>query len=131
MDHVQDGLWHPWTNRSHMHSPGTALGREFVGREAVVCWGLKAIVKRSCRTRQTGEMPVSLQKNLQTLPDFMKYRNFSFAYMHTEAVTTPFFFHNRIKDLDIWEWRKREGEREERKKKSKVKNNHLPSISPM
>lgn len=62
MDHMQGGSWHTWSGRSHMHLPGIALGGEVIGREAVVCWGLKAIVKRSCRTRQIGEMPVSLQK---------------------------------------------------------------------
>lgn len=33
----------------------------------------------------------------------MKYENLSFAYMLTEAVTTPFFFTTEYKDLEIWE----------------------------
>ena len=63
MDHVQGGLWHTWTNRSHMHLPSIGPEREVIGREAAECWGLKAIVKGTCGTRQIiGEMPVFLQK---------------------------------------------------------------------
>ena len=61
-DHMQAEPWHTWTYRSQMHLPSIAPGGDVTGREAVVCWGLKAAAKRSCRTRQLGEMPIFLQK---------------------------------------------------------------------
>ena len=60
MDHMAGELWHTWIDRSHIHLRVIALGGKVIGREAVVCWEPKAIVKRRCRTRQIGEMPVSL-----------------------------------------------------------------------